>query len=164
MATLVELIDAEALFKYDAGLDGNQQEFREFYASPKLRNWIETTLPALVSSWNIELTPVEQFDALGAIFAAGDTLTFGWHFKPLTHIHHGIWELKTADLRVFGWFPRKDCFVGVVADETSKIKKHDLYAGYAGEVARFRDALALNEPKYLAGDSPNDVVSDWNYP
>ena len=164
MATLVELVDVDALFKYDAALDGSQQEFREIYASPKLRNWIETTLPALVSSWNIELSPAEQLDALGAIFAAGEPLTFGRQFKPLTHIHDGVWELKTADLRIFGWFYRKDCFVGVVADETSNVKAHGLYRGYAGEVLRFRDQLTLKAPKFLPGDQPNDVVSDWNYP
>lgn len=98
-----------------------------------------------------------------AVYASGETLWFGRSFKPLVHIHDGVWELKTPDLRVFGWFYRKDCFIGHVANHTEIVKKYRLYHGHAGEVARFRDSLALDEPKYVPGDDPNAVVSDWDY-
>jgi hypothetical protein len=165
MATLLDLERWGALFRLDAGLDPGVQEFRQIYTSPDLRWWMESTLPGLVSSWNLELTPLEQLDGLINVFCSGDTLTYGQQFKPLTHVKDGIWELKTADLRMFGWFNRKDCFVGVVADDATRIKTYKLYKGYANvTTAGFRDALDLDEPKYVTGDDPHAVVSNFDLP
>jgi len=164
MATLLELEERGDIFRLDPDLDPGQQEYRLFYTSPTLKKWIEDKLPILGSDRNIEELPNQQFDSLVEVYASGDTLTFGWTFKPLTNIGAGVWEFKTADLRIFGWFHKKDCFVGAFADETWRIKRHSLYRGYAGQTARFCDALALDQPKYIDGDDPNDVVSNYAYP
>jgi hypothetical protein len=160
MATLLDLRNAGAFSKLDA-LERGVQEFREFYASPELRRWINGTLPGLQSSWNIELSPLEQFVALAEIFCGGERIAYGTQFKPLNFIMDGIWELKTPDLRIFGWFPRKDCFVGVVADDATRIKTYKLYHGYANVTVRqFIEALDLDNPKCILGDNPHDVVSN----
>jgi hypothetical protein len=78
------------------------------------------------------------------------------------HLGDGIWELKTADLRLFGWFLQKDCFIVSDIDDTGRIKQSNLYRGYCLQAVRRRDALELNEPKFIRGDNPDDVVSDWN--
>ena len=49
-------------------------------------------------------------------------------------------------------------------DVTFNIKKYNLYAGYAGEVERFRNQLDLNEPKYVVGENPDVVVSNYDHP
>src|SRR4051812_27179079 len=112
MATLLHLEGAQLLHKIYPALDPREHEWRLFYALPRLRAWIERTLPTLESSWKIEESPVEQLDALIYVFCSGQPLAYGQQFKPLRHIRDGIWELKTADLRVFGWFHTKDCFIG----------------------------------------------------
>ena len=150
--------------KFDASLPPHQQEFREFYAGPRLVKWMGDVLPSLGSTWKIELSPLEQLDAFMAVYASGDTLTYQYSFKPLTNLGDGIWQLKTADLRMFGWFHVQDCFVGGVGDTADRIKLHGLYAGYVGEAVRFRDALDLDEPKFVPGDNPNAVVSNFDYP
>ena len=43
------------------------------------------------------------------------------------------------------------------------VKEHDLYHGLVGEVVRFRDAINLDEPEFVAGEHPNDVVSNWTF-
>ncbi len=91
-------------------------------------------------------------------------LTYSHRFKPLTHHRDGIWELKTPDLRIFGWFVKRDQFVGWAADATEKIKKHNLYHGYAREAGHFRDNLNLDPPKFVQGDKPDAVVSNFDYP
>ncbi len=110
------------------------------------------------------MNPLEQFDDLSYAFVSGEPLLCLAQFKPLRHVAGGIWELKTPDLRVFGWFNAKDSFIGVVANQTDAIKKHRLYHGHAGEVAAFRDRLNLDEPKFISGEDPYAVVSDFNYP
>jgi hypothetical protein len=165
MATALDLDRAGLLFRLDPDLEPGVLEFRLIYASLRLKEWIQNDLPALESTWNIELTPQEQLQALvEEVFCPGEPLTFGHQFKPLTHIKDGIWELKTADLRMFGWFWVKDCFIGSAADLTDRVKRHRLYHGYAGEAARFRDGLDLDEPKFIPGDNPHAVVSNFSFP
>lgn len=164
MATLIQLANTGRLFKLDPQLEVNEQEWRMIYASPHLKNWIENDLPGHVSTWRVEVDPVQQLDALVEEFCSGTTLCFGHRFKPLQRVKGGIWELKTPDLRLFGWFHIKDCFVGWRAEHADHVKKHNLYNGIASEAARFRDQLDLDEPKFVQGDDPNAVVSNYNYP
>lgn len=163
MATLLNLSGEHGpLVKLDA-LGPTEQELRCIYLSLKLKSWIENDLPGLQSTWTTELSCLEQVDALTYEFASGEALDVGSQFKVLRPVAECVWALKTGDVRIFGWFPSKDHFVGVVADDAYKIKLHDLYHGYVGEVVRFRDALNLDEPKFVVGDNPDAVVSNCNF-
>lgn len=166
MATLVELITSGHIRPWEVALTRRQVRSRGLYLlpSPLLISWLKDDLPALASCWNIEETPMQQLDAFTKIFVAGETLTYTRHFNPLVHHGAGVWELKTADVRLFGWFPHRDCFVCGRADHAERVKQYDLYAGYAGEVVRDRDALPLNDPKFVPGDDPHAVVSAFDYP
>jgi hypothetical protein len=163
MATVIELDRRGDLFLLDA-LEPGERAFRWMYMSPALKTWLAEILPTLTSSWNVELSPLQQFVDLSETFASGVRLSFGEQFKPLTHITDGVWELKTSDLRMFGWFPKKDCFIGAVADDATKIKTHNLYRGYVNVTTRrFREALELDEPKFVHGDDPHAVVSNFDH-
>ena len=142
----------------------NWQSGRVIFVLPDLRQWLEDVLPTLGSTWNIEQSPIEQLDALIATFGSGDTLTFGQQFKPLTRLGDGIWQLKTADLRMFGWFHEKDCFVGTDANLKDDIMRLRMYRPYCEQAVRRRDALDLDEPKFIQGDDPNAVVSAYDLP
>jgi hypothetical protein len=160
MATLLELSgDAGPLFRLDA-LEVNRQEFRCIYMSERLKVWIENDLPGLRATWETELSCQEQVVELTEMFCAGDELDSNTQFHALHPYDHAVWELKTGDVRIFGWFPKKDHFIGVVAHDAYFVKRHDLYHGLIGEVVRFRDALNLDEPKFVPGDDPHAVVSN----
>lgn len=165
MATLLDLISGPSavLEKLDPAFEDGTQELRCILCSPKLRNWIEQDLPGLVSPLGLEQSPLEQLFSLVEIFCSAEPLTYGDHIKPLHCRGQGVWELKTADLRIFGWFPRKNHFIAVVANGADFIKKHDLYTGYIGEVVRFRDKLNLDEPKFIKGEDVKNVVSNYNF-
>lgn len=165
MATVIDLEIRGTLEKLDPELDPPQQELRRIYLGPKLATWITDTLPTLESDRGLETSPLGQFDELVAVFCSGETLTFDWHFKPLNYVQDGIWELKTADLRIFGWFPEKDCFIGIIADTKARIIEFTLVAPYANvEVAPFRNDLDLDEPKFIDGKNPHAVVTDYDFP
>jgi hypothetical protein len=164
MATVIELDRRGDLFKLDV-LEQGVQEFREFYVSPLLHGWITGTLPGMASVCGVQLSPQEQVFSFVELFCAGERLAYGHQFKPLTHITDGIWEFKTTDIRVFGWFKQKDCFIGAVADDATRIKNHNLYVGYANVTTKqFRDRLDLDGPKFVSGDDPHAVVSNFDYP
>jgi hypothetical protein len=164
MATILDLAKAKKLSKLTPGLRSGEQELRVLYASPRFEAWVVKTLPSLVSNWNLELTPEQQLDDYLNNYALGEPLTYRRQFNPIRYHKDGVWELKTGDVRVFGWFYRKDVFIAVVADETWKVKKHNLYAGYAGDVVRFRDALDIERPKFIGGKDPNNVISNFTTP
>jgi hypothetical protein len=168
MATLAGLCgDDGPLFKLDPVLDSydaDAQEERLIYASKKFRDWIVKVLPGLGSTWNVEELPDQQVDALFEDFTSGIVLTYSHQFKCLNPVGDGVWELKTADVRIFGWFYAMDCFIAIVADTKQHILDHGLYAGYRGEVVHYRNQLALDEPKFIDGDDPNVVVSNYTIP
>lgn len=164
MATLLHLAEQNRVFKLDAVLGRGQQEWRRIYVLPEARIWMEGVLPTLESELGLETSPIEQLDAFLSTYCAGDTLTYGRQFRPIMHVGAGIWELKTPDLRLFGWFHSKDCFVCTDCDDASRVKRHCLYGGYRDQGVRRREQLELDEPKYLAGDDPNVVISAFSYP
>lgn len=164
MATILEIEKAGGLRKLDAQLSRRQQEFRCFYAAPKLVQWIENDLHHAGSQHNLEQSPAEQVDALLEVYCSGEVLSYGWAFKEIKPIGSGVWEFKTADVRIFGWFNREDVFVGVVADFAWRVKEYKLYAGYRDEVLRLIANINLDEPKCLAGGVEDGVITNFNYP
>ena len=161
MATILDVAAQGGIIKYDPDLKVGEQEERLFYLFPKAVSRIEQKVAKLASAFGSEITPLEQLDALLATFCAGDVMSFGRQFHPLRHVDLGIWELKTADLRLFGWFSARDCFVCTNIDDATQIKRSQMYTGYRDEAVRLRATLPLSDPKFVPGDDPNDVVSNF---
>jgi hypothetical protein len=161
MATLLHLQQSGAIARFDPE---TVTEERFIYALPRFQTWVQNELPLLASNWDLENSPVEQFDDLMAQFALGDALAVGDDFRCLFEHDDGVWELKTADLRIFGWFYKRDVFVAASAGAAWKIKEANLYAGFREQTKRDRDQLDLDRPKFLAGSDPNAVVSSFHYP
>jgi len=166
MATLAKLIEEGTLTKVDVALDGNAQPWRELYAySPSGRDnrfipWLRDELPGLQSSAvGSPDTPEEQLYALLELYVIGEPLTVNEMYKPLHPHSYGIWELRTIDVRVFGWFYERDRFIAVFADTAERIHQYKLHAGYRDQVIRLRNALDLDEPKFATGINEHDIVS-----
>lgn len=164
MATLLMLEAGGELFRYDAALDFHQQAERAIFFLPRSRNWMTNVLPGLESTWNIQERPIEQVDALLATYCSGEPLAFGTRFKPLTHLGDGVWQLKTADVRIFGWFVGRDCFIASDGALARDVKARKAYRPFAEQAVRFRNALLLDEPKFTPGEDPLNVVSNFCYP
>jgi hypothetical protein len=160
MATIVELVQAGSLVKLDPALSFRELEMRCIYLLPRAHKWLAEELPETDSDRQTEETPAMQVDTLFYEFCSGQALQVGTRFKALVHIEDGIWELKTADVRLFGWFTRKDCFLVSDCDSKFRIKELGLVRPYCKQAVRFRDALNLDEPKFMAGENPDDVISD----
>src|SRR5690349_19254280 len=156
MATLLDLSRQSVVVPFVPSLAPRQQPMRLLYLHPRAVTWMSTTLPTLQSFFESEITPIEQLDAFLGTYCAGEELVFERQFWPLRHIDKGVWELKTRDLRLFGWFHKKDCFVCTSLDDATKVKAHQLYEGHRDQAVHDRDAMDLDEPKFVPGDDPND--------
>jgi hypothetical protein len=165
MATLAKLTEDGTVVRIDVELDGRLR-WRELYAYPLegspnfLVCWLQNTLPNLESMGiGEDETPVEQLYGLLDLYLTGEQLNLGDNYKPMHPHGDGVWELRTTDVRIFGWFPIRDHFVAVIADSTERVHQYGLHSPYRREVVRFRNSLNLDEPKFVAGVTENDILS-----
>ena len=157
MATLQTLAARGVVEQIEVDL-GAAQPDRLLYGSPRFINWLGRTAPQLQRDWHGRLSPDEQLYDLFRRFLSGGRLEYENEFHELKPLELDVWELKTTDVRIFGWFVGKCVFVAVSADLKNRITELGLYPGYRDEVVRFRDKLDLDEPKYQPGASYEDVL------
>lgn len=160
MATVAKLAESGKLIYVDAGLAPGVQPDRVIYATVAFRDWAEQKLPQLHTQLvGGRETPLEQLDALFERFAVGRPMQRGRQFRCLVPVTRGVWELKTPDIRIFGWFPLRDVYIAVAGADASIVKDYNLYGQFRSEVVRVREAMPLDEPKYVEGNNPDAVVS-----
>jgi len=168
MATVIELAAAGIIQRLDPQLDYDEQELRTIYLAPRVAEFLGDVLPSLESFFDKETTAQQDFDELISVYASGLPLVFDTQFKAFRRrcfdsLQGGVWYLKTADLRIFGWFPAKDCFLAAIPDTFENVKTLELYEGRRNEVIHYRNQINLNEPKFIPGDNPNAVVSNFAF-
>lgn len=159
MATPAELEEKGELSKLVGILDDDQPEERLVYALPRARDWLTETLPLLETDGFHEnaASPQEQAYDLFYAFLSGEDDFAEFIPKPLRPKDSYVWELRTADLRFFGWFWRKGIFILSAVDLKQRCARYNLYAGYRDQCEHDRETLDLDPPKFIAGDL-NDVV------
>lgn len=168
MATLIELAEAGHLERLVGLLESHEQEVRCIYVFPHVVAQIEA-LDGQASPTGAELKPLEQFYGFAAEFVSGAEMETPSQFHDLRHREDGIWELKTTDLRFFGWFYCRDVFIVTDVKDATFVKHGppgikiagSLYPGFGSEVVRRRNELDLDPPKFVEGKHPEDVVSNY---
>lgn len=81
-------------------------------------------------------------------------------FPPKTLWKQPEWlhELRTADLRIFGWFWRStDLIVSTILPKSEFSARRVTYAGCLETCRADRDALDLTPPKFIEGEI-NDIL------
>jgi hypothetical protein len=160
MATFDSLQASGAIAKVEIELGGRQLPKRMLFATPGFLNWLEERVAeSQASPLGADLTPVEQLDYLFFAFVSGRPLVYSRQFRTIRPERNAVWELKTVDLRIFGWFLKRDCFVAVFGDWADHVKDHDLYRGYRLEIRRLRRELGVNDDLCVEGVDPDDVIS-----
>lgn len=154
MTTPAELAAVGQLHKVEDVLEPHEQEQRLLYALPRAKTWIEDQLPRLDADgfWEGAPSPSQQADDLIYAFVSGVEEISDWEPHPMHPHENGVWELRTADLRFFGWFWRKSVFIISAVDQKARCEEYGLYAGYRDQCVRDRDRLALDPPAFLTGD------------
>ncbi|KAA1183978.1 hypothetical protein FP026_06690 [Rhizobium tropici] len=160
MTTFDSLVASEAIVKVEIQLGEGQLPKRLLFATPSFAEWLsERVAKNEPSSLGAVLTPIEQLDFLFYTFVSGKPLIHCRQFRAIRIERNAVWELKTVDLRIFGWFAMRDCFVAVFGDWADHVKDHDLYRGYRLEVRRLRRELGVGDALCVEGVNPEDVIS-----
>lgn len=168
MATLKELCDQERLHRLKPDLDADQMQRRAVVIFDHVRSQI-AALCGVASPTGNEFDLDEQFDALIYSFCIGEQFQLPGDFHEMDHRDPGVWELKTADLRLFGWFYRRDVFIVTDVKDATFVKKGpenvtvtvSLYHGFCTSAVHWRDQLDLDPPKFVDGKHPENVLSNY---
>ncbi|TXI03177.1 MAG: hypothetical protein E6Q76_14125 [Rhizobium sp.] len=160
MTTFDSLVASEAIVKVEIQLDRRQLPKRLLFATPGFADWLgERVSRNEPSSLGAVLSPIEQLDFLFFTFVSGKPLIHSRQFRAVRIERNAVWELKTVDLRIFGWFAKRDCFVAAFGDWADHVKDYDLYRGYRLEVRRLRRELGVGDALCVEGVHPEDVIS-----
>jgi hypothetical protein len=153
MATIDSLLFDDKLVKYEPELPGPALAERMIYITPHFQDWWGDVLIKRKPSKGVSVKPYDQLFGRFDEFCAGKPFEYGRMFKSLEPKKSAVWELKTADVRVFGFFARRDCFVAVAGEMKSALRRYDKHIGI---VADIRGRLAL---PWVAGGEIDDVIS-----
>ncbi|MFC0239162.1 hypothetical protein [Rhodopseudomonas telluris] len=160
MSTIQHLVDSGALIRIEVDLAAGEQPARLLYGTPGFIEWLGTLLAGAEPPQRLgDATVAEQVDALFYAFTAGKQMIYTRQFRVIRVEPNAVWEFKTPDVRIFGWFLQKDCFAAVFGDWTNRVKDHDLYRGYRISIRRIRRELGVEDNLCVKGSTPDDVVS-----
>lgn len=161
MATIHNLARALGFETLVTELDHDEFEERTLYATADVLAWLANDFAAVEQTYDAELSPEEQLETLVHRFITGAVLEYWYDLHILRESVNGVWELKTNDLRFFGWFPTYNCFVICKIEPMVRCKEFPaLVNAIRNEVIRFRDGLDLDEPRFVAGDELRHVISN----
>ena len=82
----------------------------------------------------------------------------GRAFSDLRPRHHSVWEMKTPDLRIFGWIYRPRVFVAAFVGFADDYKEQngqppkESYDVARDRVVWLRGTLDLDAPLFVTGD------------
>jgi hypothetical protein len=163
MATLLELVESGALDTIDP-LEGDELAWRTLYGTTDFLGWMDGGLEnqdhnELYSN----LSPKEQVFTTFVEYVAGEPFSSDRRFKKLKCTpDHYVWEFKTDEVRIFGWVPRKNCFICCYGASKDEIQILNSYGRYIALTANVRSTINLDDPKCLMSGSYEDVISDAN--
>lgn len=160
MATISEIVERSELVQIRVQLDTPDRERRTVYAAPVVINWINNSLPNQTQFYESDATPREQMRILLKTFISGEALQEGDEFRLMQPCGDDVYELKSPDIRIFGWFYENGVFIATSIDTMERVHSvTGLSSAYQREVVRFRAVIDLDQPKYQVGASVSDVFS-----
>ena len=156
MATFDRFLEEKRIIQVQLKLGRGKFDERKIYAYPECLEWMKTKVPGMATGRvQSDLTPAEQLIRRLMQWIVGDELVYSRMFKDMEHQSDGVWELKTDDLRIFGWIYRPKQFIAVCggyADDYKEPTKTKNYADDIRTVIQARNALPLDGVKFVTGE------------
>lgn len=75
----------------------------------------------------------------------------GGEIRDLKPLDSDVWELKTADMRLIGWFCMRDIFICTAIEQKHRLVQSNLYGPYIQDAVRMRNQMELQAPKSVEG-------------
>jgi hypothetical protein len=162
MATLNQLENAGSLKLIKVKPDRRTESaIRRMFATPEFYKWLMDDVRKATALSRLDISPGLQALDLLKQFIGGKPFDDPRLFKRMMPMSDDIWEFSTPDLRFFGWFAERDCYIAVAGDFVENLKNDKkLYEVHRIASMDHRKTLDLDEPKYLKDGKYRDVISD----
>ncbi|QQN62105.1 hypothetical protein JIR23_21130 [Bradyrhizobium diazoefficiens] len=159
MSTLNKLIQDGTLKSVTLGLLDDEMAERGLFGTGRLHSFLSTELPAIPTR-DAMLSALEQVANLFGRYLTNRPLVLQSPIAPIRHLEDSVWELKTLDVRIFGWFATKDCMVIDAGCDVKLLKDGKLnYNGFIVQTSYIRKALGFVPRDYISGTSPHDILT-----
>lgn len=162
MSTVETLIASGELDRIEVDLPARNQLVRTFLGAKAFRDELPALLELPKKKYSQD-THMEQFYAIMVKYLSGQRMSVlpSWEdIKILSPVVDGIWEFRTLDIRMFGWFSAVDTFIAHRVLDKDFVQNHKLSTGLATATAYYRSTLGLDPPVFVASDRIQDVVSN----
>jgi hypothetical protein len=155
MATIHTLAGAGGPLTLVAVPLGRERPLRSIYGLNRFTDWMANELPNLQTGrLKGKETPQQQLDFRLYQWISGRPIVYDRMFNDLMPHTDEIWEMKTLDVRVFGWMHRPLIFVAVFGDYADLYKGRTATRSYEtakADVIAARGRLDLDLPKFTGG-------------
>jgi len=144
LSTLHTVTERGDLVAYGLAADDDRHPERRLYLSKSLSDWMDTDL-SRVEIPGRAVSPLEQLVDFMDRFVGAPTMHIN-DFQQIKPAGEAVYEMKTTDVRVYGWFPARRIFIAVegVLKRDSKIA--GTVTAIRKRVTAFRSSLLLPQP------------------
>lgn len=139
---------------------------RQFWLNRYAQDFIRNELPGVPPDLDAT-APIGQVAGLLSQFIAGDPLKLPPQSYGFADLHvmrpeeDGVWNARTIDVRMYGWFIARDVFLCVNIVPKARIIKFRVNEDVIqAEVVRARSKLPAPLQVYEHGNGYSDVLSD----
>ncbi len=162
MATINHLETKNKLVLYDANLKSDEQKQRLLYLSPDLVRWFDDDLVYQGKDWDKYFTPIEQVEEVFDQFVRGHPDMGRGDMKKLNPKGKHVWQFKTRDVRILGYFYRKNVFIAVCGAMRKDLCPSSKYNPLKERIINFRKNIGLDEPLYMKEKLLDELISIQN--
>ncbi len=160
MSTIDTLLEAETLKSVSLGLLEGELPERGLFGTERFREFVAATLPAIPSQ-DVMLSSAEQVSGLLGRFLRNKPFVLRSPLSPVRALQDAVWELKTLDVRIFGWFTSRDCMVVDFGCDVKKLKNGEFnYSGCINQTRYTRTSLGFADNEFIQGTNVHDVLSN----
>lgn len=144
LSTLRMFVRTGRLLQYELAEDDDRQPHRSLYVTPDLARWINGDLARHPLSKRA-VSPVEQIADFMDRFV-GEPVMHINDFQQIKPAGAHVYEMKTTDVRVYGWFPAARVFIAVEGALKAETTAAGTVTAIRKRVEAFRSGLALPSP------------------
>ena len=161
MSTISNLLSDGKIKAVTLGLVDDELADRGLFGTTRLHSFLENDLPA-IQSRDAVLSAEEQLANLLGRYLTNRPLVLLSPLSPIRHLANGIWELKTLDLRVFGWFVERDSMIIDSGCDVKLLKSGKLnYSGFIAQTEYVRKTLGFSPTNCVQGNQPHDILKNF---
>lgn len=149
-----EVVDPDSFHEYKIELQANEMPEGKIYLKGSVINWLECVLPEAESRRRRMVLPYLQIAELIKRVIVGDSIetdSEDAEVKPISEEKYGLFELRTKDVRIVGWFTQRRIFVGAIGFLRDNAADLGDFEEIKNKVFKAREAAPARFRKFVKG-------------